>query len=123
MKCPGCGTENSIEIRPRSYTCTADGCNFVLWIDSLNKLGKSEITETEAQKLIAGEQIELKKLTGKNGKKFDCRGELEQRDYNGKTGWSVKLIFEQRKLAETLAPATVVIVTDETNNDDAELEY
>ncbi len=119
MKCPNCGMNDSIEIRPKSFSCTSEGCGFALWKNSLEKLGKAELSDTEATALIAGEKIELKGLTSKAGKKFDCRGELEKwiSDDQSKIRWSVKLLFESVKLAPAPAAAVETESADETETE------
>jgi hypothetical protein len=101
-KCPVCGQTGSVEVRPKSFSCSSDGCEFVLWKDGLRRFGQDEITEDQAAALINGEQIQLKNLTSKSGNKFDCRGELDKwTGDDGQTRYSVKLIFSEKKATTT----------------------
>lgn len=105
LKCPCC-REGEIEIREKNFFCenySPDGgpeeCNFILWRSDLEKFGRAKLTEEEAVKLIKGERIQLKKLTSKAGKKFDCEGELAELDCaDGKKRWQVKFIYPERRV-------------------------
>ncbi len=105
LKCPCC-KEGVIEIREKSFFCvnyTPNGdpteCNFILWRSDLEKFGRSKLTEEEAIKLIKGDQIELKNLKSKAGKKFDCKGELAELDCSdNKKRWQVRFVFEDRRV-------------------------
>lgn len=122
MKCPNCGLEGTIEVRPKSYSCTSEGCGFSLWKNALEKLGKSELSDAEATALINGEQIDLKGLTSKAGKKFNCKGELEKwiSDDQSKIRWSVKLLFESVKLAPTVETAQAESTDADADAEDAD---
>lgn len=104
LKCPCC-KEGAIEIRDKNFFCEnyvpdgeAEECNFILWRTDLEKFGRGPLTEDEAVRLIKGEQIQLKNLKSKAGKKFDCKGELAELDCeDGKKRWKVKFVFEEEK--------------------------
>lgn len=106
LKCPCC-KEGSIEIRDKNFFCEnyagPDGdpeeCNFILWRTDLEKFGRGPLAEEEAIKLIKGEQILLKNLKSKAGKKFDCKGELAEMDCaDGKKRWQVRFVREERRI-------------------------
>ena len=65
-KCPLCGSE--VVERPKSYSCTNQGCGFVLWKKFLNKA----VSKSTAKKLLEGKKVYLKGLKGKSGKPFDA---------------------------------------------------
>lgn len=102
LKCPCC-KEGSIEVREKNFFCenyVPDGgpeeCCFILWRSDLEKFGRPKLSEDEAIKLIRGEQIELKGLKSKAGKKFDCKGELaEMVGLDEKKRWQVKFVFDE----------------------------
>ncbi len=105
LKCPCC-KEGAIEVREKNFFCenyVPDGdpgdCNFILWRTDLEKFGRAPLTEDEAIKLIKGEQIQLKNLKSKAGKKFDCKGELKEIDCSDrKKRWGVAFIFPERRV-------------------------
>ena len=68
-KCPICGG-NVIETK-KAYGCLnwreADGgCRFVIW----KTIAKKKITPTQAKKILAGNKVPVRGMTGKSGKKF-----------------------------------------------------
>lgn len=74
-KCPKCG--KNIYENSKAYYCEGyidePKCNFSLWKD--NKFFKDKgkkLTKTMAKKLIALEEIEVKKLKSKEGKEYDA---------------------------------------------------
>lgn len=106
LKCPACGSTDGIEITKKSFYCQHYGgpdgdpdvdCNFILWRGDLEKYFKGPVlSEDAAMKLIRGEEIELKGLTGqKSGKKFDCKGKLAEIDTQKGKRWGVQLVFEE----------------------------
>lgn len=103
LKCPAC-KDGEIEVRDKNFFCSnyvKDGdiceCNFILWRSDLERFGRSKLSEDEAIKLIRGEEIALKALTSKAGKKFDCKGRLAEIDTeSGNKKWAVQFVFEDR---------------------------
>ena len=105
VKCPKCG--GKILISQKNYYCEnfkgPDGdpeedCNFILWKNDLNRLGKSEITDAEMMKLLNGATIPLK-LKNKEGKAFECAGKLAELDSDGgRKKWKMQFIFDEPKV-------------------------
>lgn len=118
IKCR-CGA--NLEQRPRSYTCSS--CGLILWHDVLKNFGREKISESEIEKLCAGEQIELKGLIGKSGKPFDCLGELDEwTGRDGKKRNSIKLIFPERPAAAVATP-TAPASAAEAETTESEEDY
>lgn len=92
-ECPECGRE--IVETQKGYGCSGykEGCKFVIWKDSLSRLGYKNIKLTEARELLAKKLIKLKGLVGKSGKEFDCQGRLAK---DPKYGWKIELVFDER---------------------------
>lgn len=105
LKCPKCGSEDGIQVTEKSFFCNhyhgpegdpEEDCNFILFRTDLQKFFKGPVlSEDAAMKLIRGEQIELKGLVGKSGKKFDCKGRLAEIDTAKGLRWGVQFVFEE----------------------------
>ncbi|WP_231473131.1 DNA topoisomerase [Heyndrickxia ginsengihumi] len=68
--CPKCGKE--VFENKKGYSCSGykDGCKVTIWKNGLEKLGKKNITKTEAKKLLQAKTIKVK-LTSKAGKSYE----------------------------------------------------
>lgn len=103
LKCPCC-KEGGIEVREKNFFCEnyapgggPEECNFILWRSDLERCGREKLTEDEAVKLIRGEEIPLKNLKAKSGKRFDCKGKLVEMDSDKGKRWGVQFIFEEKE--------------------------
>ncbi|MCM3032590.1 DNA topoisomerase [Niallia sp. MER 6] len=67
--CPKCKKE--IHENSKAYSCSGfkDGCKTTIWKNALEKLGKKNVTKTEASKLLAGKTIKVN-LKSKQGKAY-----------------------------------------------------
>lgn len=79
--CPKC--QKPIYENSKSYYCSGykEGCKTSLWKNGLEKLGKKNITKSEASKLLSGKQITVKLKT---------KGEKEYKKdvvFNKEKGW------------------------------------
>jgi hypothetical protein len=93
-KCPVC--KGNVSAFDRTFICQnnrKDGgsCSFGFWRNGLEKLGKANITDSEAIKLIAGEQIKVQLKKG--AKKYTAAANLEK----GEKGYFVKVDFGGKK--------------------------
>jgi len=89
-KCPECG--KPVYEGRKSYYCSGykEGCKFVLWKNSLDRLGHADITPAQARQLLNNETIPFTGLTSKAGNEFDAEGKLAK---NETYGWQIGLIF------------------------------
>jgi hypothetical protein len=91
-QCPECG--KPVTESPKAYGCSAyrdTGCKFALWKDGLKRLGKKNISKTEAKNLLAGKSVPIKGLKNNQGKTFEATGKLLKHE---KYGWQVGLDFQ-----------------------------
>jgi DNA topoisomerase III len=67
--CPKC--KKPVYENSKAYSCSGfkDGCKTTIWKNGLEKLGKKNITKTEAGKLFAGKKISVN-LKSKQGKSY-----------------------------------------------------
>lgn len=67
--CPKCKKE--IHENSKAYSCSGfkDGCKTTIWKNALEKLGKKNVTKTEASKLFLGKTIKVN-LKSKQGKAY-----------------------------------------------------
>lgn len=81
--CPNCG--KSMYENKKGFSCSGfrEGCKTTLWKNGLEKLGKKNITKTEAKKLLNGKSVNVK-LKSKAGK--DYKKEVE---FNKEKNWIV----------------------------------
>jgi DNA topoisomerase-3 len=70
--CPSCGGE--IRSNSKAYSCSnwKNGCKVTIWKNSMEKLGKKSITQTEAKQLLA---------KGKTTKKVKLHSTAKAKDY------------------------------------------
>jgi DNA topoisomerase-3 len=75
-KCPECG--NPVYEGKKSFYCSGykEGCKFVLWKNSLDRLGHADITPTQARQLLNNETIAFTGLKSRAGNEFDAEGKL-----------------------------------------------
>ncbi|MBW2638495.1 MAG: hypothetical protein JRC86_13495, partial [Deltaproteobacteria bacterium] len=67
---------------------------FVLWKNTLEKLGRKSLTVTEAKGLIGGKTVRIKGLKSKKGNKYNAMGKLEKyTSGTGRVNWRVALDF------------------------------
>lgn len=68
-QCPKC--KKAIYENSKGYSCSGyrDGCKTTIWKNSLEKLGKKNVTKLEAKKLFAGDIIKVN-LKSKHGKSY-----------------------------------------------------
>lgn len=64
-------------------------CFFMMYRNSLETLGKPEITPDEMRVLLEGKPIWLENLRRKDGRSFSCYGLLEHRDTGG---WGIRFV-------------------------------
>jgi DNA topoisomerase-3 len=89
-KCPECG--KPVCEGKKSFYCSGykEGCKFVLWKNSLDRLGYTDITPGQARQLLSNETIHFTGLRSKTGNEFDAEGKLAE---NETYGWQIGLIF------------------------------
>lgn len=80
-KCPNCG--RPMYENQKGYSCSGykEGCSTTLWKNGLEKLGKKNISKTEAQKLLSGKKVNVA-LKSKAGNKYK-----KVVTFNTKTNW------------------------------------
>lgn len=92
-ECPNCGAP--VRDAGKGWVCTGDreACGLAVWKTSLTHFGVKAITERQAKALLAGREVEFKKLKGRSGKVFSVPGRLDRVEFGGKAGWGVRLLF------------------------------
>ena len=92
-KCPECG--KPVYEGKKSYYCSGykEGCKFVLWKNSLDRLGHADITPAQAMQLLNNETIAFTGLKSRAGNEFDAEGKLSKNETYGWHGWQIGLIF------------------------------
>jgi len=98
--CPVCGMP-VIEWE-KGYSCSAgrEKCSFILWKDSLKRLGGKQLTRSQVSRLLERKPIALTGLKSKSGNRYDASGVLsEYIGHGGKPVWGVNLQFDDSKKA------------------------
>lgn len=86
IKCPSCGKE--MRKSKSGWYCSGykEGCKVKIW----STVAEAEITEKDVAALCEGKKTGTKHCTGKNGKPFDCRFELDGE-------YKIKFVFEEKE--------------------------
>ncbi len=87
-----CQCGGDIVESPKAWQCKA--CNSVVWKEFLRR----KLTQTQAVKFLGGETLELRRLVGKSGKKFDSRARIEDT--------RLTLLFDDRGTKPPRKPGT-----------------
>jgi Topoisomerase IA len=70
-KCPLCGGD--VYAKPKGWSCSADGCNFIIWKTVGSKDHPKVLSDAQAKKLLTAKKTDLiKGFIGKSGKPFDA---------------------------------------------------
>ena len=93
-KCPECG--KPVYEGKKSFYCSGyrEGCKFVLWKNSLERLGHEDITPAQARQLLNRYTIAFPGLRSRAGNEFDAQGKLTKDETYG---WQISLLFEDRE--------------------------
>ena len=85
VTCPVCGKE--VRRGKTGWYCTGykEGCKFVLW----ETVAGAKLTEKDVASLCNGKKTGIKHCTGKSGKAFDCRFELDDEK-------KIRFVFEKK---------------------------
>ena len=82
-KCPLCGGD--VYATPRGWSCSADGCSFILWKTVGSKDHPKALSDAQAKKLLTAKKTDLiKGFISKSGKPFDAFLVLQS---DGKVGF------------------------------------
>jgi len=103
-QCPKCGGEILVGLknfRCRRFIKSGDqsGCNFILWRNDLERLGKDELSDQEVAAMLRGEEIALELVSPKSFKIFACTGKLGEQDCkDGKIRWRIIFTYPDVKV-------------------------